>query len=170
MNHKIYVSVVGVGLVGSEFISQLLAVKASPFRLISLTSSTRTLYNPDGLPAESQTWKAMLANSTQKADLQLLTEKLSSLISPSAKVVLVDNTASDNVAAMYPLWLRTGINVITPNKKAFSGEQHLYEQIVSAAQQSGAKLFNESTVGAGLPIISTLKVVISHFILAQLIY
>lgn len=49
------------------------------------------------------------------------------------------------------------MNVITPNKKAFSGDAALYDQILQAALESGAKFLNESTVGAGLPIISTLK-------------
>jgi homoserine dehydrogenase len=69
----------------------------------------------------------------------------------------VDNTSSDDVAAMYPSWLEKGINVVTPNKKAFSGDINLYQSILSASKKSGAKFLNEATVGAGLPVISTLK-------------
>jgi homoserine dehydrogenase len=71
--------------------------------------------------------------------------------------VLVDNTSSDDVAALYPTWLGNGINVVTPNKKAYSGDLGLYESILHASEKSGARFLNESTVGAGLPIISTLK-------------
>ena len=151
---KIQVAVVGVGLVGSEFIKQLLSVAQSPFNLISLTSSTKTLFSPD-TPIGSS-WKSQLSQSSHKADISSLTEKLKPLVS-KGKLVLVDNTSSDDIAAFYPIWLKAGINVITPNKKAFSGPFSLYEDILASSKASGARFLNESTVGAGLPIISTLK-------------
>ncbi|KAI0301609.1 hypothetical protein B0F90DRAFT_1718664 [Multifurca ochricompacta] len=114
----ISVAVVGVGLVGAEF------VPPHPFRLISLSTS-----------------KASLA----------------SLIRTDHDVVLVDNTSAESVAETYPALLRAGVHIVTPNKKAFSGSQTLYDQIVSASFESGAKFLHESTVGAGLPVISTLK-------------
>ncbi|KAF7325787.1 Homoserine dehydrogenase [Mycena kentingensis (nom. inval.)] len=154
---KIYVAVVGVGLVGSELVAQLLALPStSPFRLISLTSSTRTLFSSS--PAALSTgWKSQLAASTDRPDLTKLTQQLSALV-PDAKVALIDNTSSEDVAKMYPTWLQAGISVITPNKKAFSGHLSLYDQIVAATRSpTGGRVFNEATVGAGLPVISTLK-------------
>jgi homoserine dehydrogenase len=79
------------------------------------------------------------------------------LVSPTQKVALVDNTSSEDVAAMYPAWLNAGFSVITPNKKAFSGDIALYEQIVAASKTGGGRFLNEATVGAGLPVIGTLK-------------
>ncbi|KAF9031714.1 hypothetical protein BDZ89DRAFT_1063861 [Hymenopellis radicata] len=151
---KILVAVVGVGLVGSEFVNQLLSVSDSPFQLISLTSSSRTLFSPE-TPIGSS-WKSQLGASSEKADITALTEKLKPLVS-KAKVVVVDNTSSDDIAALYPVWLKAGISVITPNKKAFSGPLSLYQDILASSKASGARFLNESTVGAGLPIINTLK-------------
>ncbi len=71
---KIRVAVIGIGLVGSEFIKQLLSVPGSPFQLVALTSSTRTLFSPD-TPITSS-WKTQLSNSTEKADVKSLTERL----------------------------------------------------------------------------------------------
>lgn len=71
--------------------------------------------------------------------------------------VFVDNTSSQEIADHYPILLQHGIHVITPNKKAFSGSYEAYTAIVAASAASGAKWYNESTVGAGLPVISTLK-------------
>ncbi|KAK0496040.1 homoserine dehydrogenase-domain-containing protein [Armillaria luteobubalina] len=152
---KIRVAVIGVGLVGSEFIKQLLSVPGSPFQLVALTSSTRTLFSPD-TPITSS-WKTQLSDSTEKADVKSLTARLKALVTPTDKVVVVDNTSSDDIAALYPLWLSSGLHVITPNKKAFSGSYSLYEAILNASSSAGARFLNESTVGAGLPIISTLK-------------
>jgi homoserine dehydrogenase len=61
------------------------------------------------------------------------------------------------VADAYPQFLASGISIVTPNKKAFSGSFKLWEEIFSAAASSGAKIYHESSVGAGLPVISTLK-------------
>jgi homoserine dehydrogenase len=49
------------------------------------------------------------------------------------------------------------VSIVTPNKKAFSGSYKLWQDIFSAAESSGAKVYHESSVGAGLPVISTLK-------------
>lgn len=152
------IAVVGVGLVGGEFISQLLNFPSpNPFRIVALTSSKATLYAPDGLTITSNDWKHSLAQSGLRPDLPFLVRELSSLVKPGQDVVLVDNTSSNDVAALYPQFLSSGVHVITPNKKAFSAELALYESILSASLESGAKFFNEATVGAGLPIISTLK-------------
>ena len=61
------------------------------------------------------------------------------------------------MANAYPAVLLKGISIVTPNKKAFSGSYKLWQDIFSAASTSGAKVYHESSVGAGLPIISTLK-------------
>jgi homoserine dehydrogenase len=157
----ISVSVVGVGLVGSEFIRQLQALPSPhPFRLISLSSSKTTVFNADGIPPSTD-WRALLRSSSTTtknedhvADLQ---RQLPTLVRPDNAVVFVDNTASVSVAETYPALLRGGVHVITPNKKAFSGSQKLYDQIVDASREGGAKFLHEATVGAGLPVISTLK-------------
>jgi homoserine dehydrogenase len=74
-----------------------------------------------------------------------------------AKVVLVDNTSSQELAEAYPLFLARGINIVTASKKAVSGSYKLWNEIFTAAATSGARLMHEASVGAGLPIISTLK-------------
>jgi homoserine dehydrogenase len=147
---KIYVAVVGVGLVGAELVDQILAIPAqtSPFQLISLTSSKRTLFDTAGPVTPGSEWKSKLAASPDSADLDALTQKLAGLVSGTQKVVLVDNTSSDEIAARYPAWLE---------KKAYSGDLGLYEKIIAASKASGARYLNEATVGAGLPVISTLK-------------
>lgn len=79
------------------------------------------------------------------------------LAAAPAKAILVDNTSSQDVADSYPLALSRGVSIVTPNKKAFSGSYQLWQEIFIAASTSGAKVYHESSVGAGLPVISTLK-------------
>lgn len=52
--------------------------------------------------------------------------------------------------------MRSGISIVTPNKKAFSAASDLFADIQSAKSDK-ALVYQESTVGAGLPIIGTLN-------------
>ena len=161
----IHLAVVGVGLVGSEFMNQLLSLPStSPFRIIALSSSKKSLFlDKDNAIATGNPWdwKTMLASSPTAPDLWTLTAHLSALVQSNEKVALVDNTSSDDVALLYPTWLRSGIHVVTPNKKAFSGEAELYDEIVRACNETGTKCLHEATVGAGLPIIAPLKEILA---------
>src|ERR1700734_373517 len=96
--NSICVAVVGVGLVGSEFINQLLSFpKPSPFRIVSLSSSKINFFHPDGLSITTTGWKSDLAaaGALNKLNFQGLIRELAGLVTPSQKVVLVDNTSSE---------------------------------------------------------------------------
>jgi aspartokinase/homoserine dehydrogenase 1 len=70
--------------------------------------------------------------------------------------MIVDCSGSDAVAAHYAEWIAAGIHVVTPNKHAGSGPLGRY-QAIRAASRSGAQFRYEATVGAGLPVIQTLR-------------
>ena len=71
--------------------------------------------------------------------------------------VFIDCTASDSVARHYRDWFERGIHVVTPNKKANSADWPFYQSMREARRVSGAHYLYEATVGAGLPIIQTLR-------------
>lgn len=71
--------------------------------------------------------------------------------------VLVDCTASNERAMQYASFISKGFHVITPNKKASSGPYEYFEELKEVSKKTGKKFFYETTVGAGLPIITTLK-------------
>ncbi|THH11921.1 hypothetical protein EW145_g361 [Phellinidium pouzarii] len=156
-NKSILVAIVGTGLVGAELVNQLLCLSRSQFKIVSLSSSKATLFAANGLAITQADWRAIFQQSAAPTILSALSGELQGLVKAGNKVVLVDNTSADSVAKMYPHFLAAGINVVTPNKKAFSTDQQLFEDITKASSESRARFLNESTVGAGLPIISTLK-------------
>ncbi|KAI0763201.1 homoserine dehydrogenase-domain-containing protein [Irpex lacteus] len=134
------VAIVGTGLVGSELISQLLSLPSpSPFKLVSLSTTKKSVFAPLGLDITPSTWSTLVQSSTEKPDLLDLADKLELL----QRAVLVDNTASQDVAELYPEFLKRA--------------QELYDAILEAAKEGGARWLNESTVGAGLPVVQTLK-------------
>lgn len=76
-------------------------------------------------------------------------------ITPHA--IIVDATASEAVSNYYPQWLAKGVHVVTPNKKAGSGDLARWKECVAAMAETGAQWGDETTVGAGLPILNTLR-------------
>ncbi len=70
--------------------------------------------------------------------------------------LIVDCSGSDTVAAYYPQWLAMGIHVVTPSKHAGSGAWPRYCAIRDAEKNGGLFRY-EATVGAGLPVIQTLR-------------
>jgi aspartokinase/homoserine dehydrogenase 1 len=70
---------------------------------------------------------------------------------------IIDCTASESVARRYAGWLEKGVHVVTPNKKAFSGDYAYYKYLRECSKEGNAHYLYETTVGAALPIISTLR-------------
>jgi len=71
--------------------------------------------------------------------------------------VIIDCTAEESIAARYADWLERGIHVITPNKKAGSGPMADYDVLRAKGKHGSSHFFYETTVGAALPIITTLQ-------------
>lgn len=168
MSSGIDVAIIGVGLVGSAVIAQLSSVSPlSSLHVIALQNSKKTLLAEPGqrlaLGANGE-WKEALASSPVDAlSLDELVKKLHEIQAQNKRhIAVVDNTSDDGVASFYPLFVQAGFSVATPNKKAFSGSLDLYSHILHSAMQpevlaKGPLVYQESTVGAGLPIISTLE-------------
>ncbi|KAI8591368.1 homoserine dehydrogenase-domain-containing protein [Geranomyces variabilis] len=150
-------AIIGPGLVGSEFIAQITRAKLSFVRIVAISNSRHMLLNAHGLSPAS--WTSDLAASSTQADLAELARHTASTAAatPGSRSVIVDCTSSEHVAQRYPEWLDQGLSIVTPNKKAFSGEAALWKDIFGAAKRSKSLVLHESTVGAGLPILSTLK-------------
>lgn len=156
------VALLGLGGVGSSTLSILQSTPSlsSKFHLIALANSSSTLLLPttEGIPtlpvsANPSRW----LNEHERAQPLDLPAFLSKLALVKGETILVDNTSDDKVANLYPTMLRLGLHVVTPNKKAWSGDLKLWEDIKQAAGEKGSLCYGESTVGAGLPILTTLK-------------
>ncbi len=99
-------------------------------------------------------WQTAFDNGAVDLDLAAFEAHVNPDHLPHA--IMIDCTASEFIAARYTEWLSRGIHVITPNKKAFSGSFESYRALQTAADEGSAHYFYETTVGAALPIITTL--------------
>lgn len=163
---QVFVAVIGVGGVGKCFLNQLQNLssrlsRANPptyLSLILISRSKHMLFSENYRPLSFADWESQLAESKQPALSS--TDLVEYLATAPEKVVLVDNTSSQDLARTYPQFLRRNISIVTPNKKGFSDNYQLWEDIFAAAGNGtgrGGYVFHESSVGAGLPVISTLK-------------
>lgn len=99
-------------------------------------------------------WDEEFESSAIDVDLEAFEKHLKPDHLPHA--VIIDCTASDQISSKYADWLSHGIHVITPNKKAFSGPYSEYKALQDAADEGSSHYFYETTVGAALPVITTL--------------
>ncbi len=158
--NTISVGVIGPGTVGRVFLEQLAAQSKQlreqfqlDLRLRGVMASRRMrLGDPSIAPGE---WRAALESRGTAADLAAFVEHVRVDYLPHT--VLVDCTASAAVAAHYADWLAAGIHVVTPNKQANSGPLEYYRRLQQARRAGASHYLYEATVGAGLPIVHTLR-------------
>jgi aspartokinase/homoserine dehydrogenase 1 len=117
-------------------------------------SNTRKMYlNPEGIDLTS--WEKTLDEQGEKADLGDFIKQMKAM--NLANCVFVDNTASHNPIQFYLDVLQSSISVVTCNKIGNSAEYDQYVAFKRAARKYGVEFYYETNVGAGLPIIRTLK-------------
>ena len=156
----ISIGLIGTGTVGGALLRQLQKQAdrlASEFnldlRVRAIARSRNMLLGERRIDLD--TWESQYDSSAIEIDFDKFEQHVNADHLPHA--VIIDCTASDEIANRYSAWLERGIHVITPNKKAFSGPYGYYEELQERAQQGSAHYLYETTVGAALPIISTLK-------------
>lgn len=78
-----------------------------------------------------------------------------------APLIFVDATGSAEVAEYYELLLQKGIHIATPSKRANTLSQDYFEKLIELTHHSEAEFRYETSVGAGLPVIQTIKTLIN---------
>ena len=79
------------------------------------------------------------------------------IASETSNSIFVDVTASEHISMETSKILSKGISVVAANKIANSINQEYYDEIRASALIRGAQFRYETNVGAGLPVIDTLK-------------
>jgi len=155
----ISIGLIGTGTVGGALLRQLRKQAerlASDFnldlRVRAIARSKKMLLGERRIPLD--TWESEYDNNAVALDFDAFERHVAPDHLPHA--VIIDCTASDEIANRYAGWLERGIHIVTPNKKAFSGPFDYYRELQQKAQQGSAHFLYETTVGAALPIIGTL--------------
>ena len=151
--------ITGVGNVGSKLINQLktqeqylLDKLRLKIRILGMSNSRKMVFDENGLDLED--WKELLKNG-EKANQDAFFQRVKELNLRNS--IFIDNTASATISASYDKYLSNSISVVTCNKIACSQNFAGYMKLQDLSREYGASFLYETNVGAGLPIIDTLK-------------
>ena len=154
------IGVIGPGTVGRVLLDQLASQQARlsrefklDLRVRGIMGSKRMLLSEHG--ADLDHWREELEAHATAADLKRFIEHVQVDYLPHT--VIIDCTADGEIASHYRDWLAAGIHVVTPNKKANSASMAYYDSLRAARRAGGSHYLYEGTVGAGLPVIQTLR-------------
>jgi aspartokinase/homoserine dehydrogenase 1 len=153
------IGLIGPGTVGRVLLAQIetqierLRARNLDLRVRGIASSKRMLLEETAIDLDR--WAERLAEAGEPLDLAKFADHVQADYIPHT--VIIDCTASADVGEKYATWLTRGIHVVTPNKKANSGTLPYYRALREAGRASGTHYLYEATVGAGLPIIQTLR-------------
>lgn len=152
--------VFGMGNVGEKFLNLLQRQKTYlrqernlKVNVVALANSTKIIVDENGISLDN-----FKDNLVQKGQLHRLSD-VNELIQKLniQNLVFVDNTASDEVAQIYPTFLQNKVAVVTCNKIANASSMAYYNALKTYVKKQSTPFLYETNVGAGLPIIDTIK-------------
>ncbi|HEX4052217.1 MAG TPA: bifunctional aspartate kinase/homoserine dehydrogenase I [Steroidobacteraceae bacterium] len=158
--HTLSIGIIGPGTVGRVLLDQLAGERERLARQFKIDLRVRAILRSNQMLLADQeialdSWREQLEQRGLTPDVARFTAHVHADHLPHA--VIIDCSADAQVAAHYHDWLAAGIHIVTPNKKANSGTLSYYESLKAARRVSGAHYLYEATVGAGLPVIQTLR-------------
>ena len=142
------IALLGVGTVGRALLSRLEALQDPRLSLCLAANSRQRAFAADGLAPEGVV--ARLA----RGEAHDGSGALPAGFGPGD--IVVDATASAGLAAWHPRWLRQGLHVVSANKLGLGGPL-LRQHEIRALATDGRHYGDAATVGAGLPLLRTLR-------------
>ena len=153
----------GTGQVGSTLLRLLQeheerqrTEEGMPLRLTGLANSRKILFDPNGIDP---------AHALERLDAEGSPASLQEIIArvrenPPGRSVFVDCTASQFVADLYPDIFRAGSAIVTANKLANTAGHDFYLSLRQLAAEQGVPFRYGTNVGAGLPVLRTLRMLL----------
>ena len=154
------IGVIGCGTIGGTFLDQMEQQTQRLRKDFNLDLRVRGIARSNHMlladrRIDISDWREDLSASETISDLDAFESHVHADHLPHA--VIIDCTADQAIADRYAGWLQRGIHIVTPNKKAFSGDQSDYAALANSAKQGNAHYLYETTVCAALPIIRTIR-------------
>lgn len=142
------VALLGVGTVGRALLARLEALGDPRLSLCLAANSRQRAFDAEGLAPAGLA--SRLAQAEQHDGSGALPADF------RAGDIVVDATASAELAAWHPRWLRQGLHVVSANKLGLGGPL-LRQHEIRALATDGRHYGDAATVGAGLPLLRTLR-------------
>ncbi|MHB1921286.1 MAG: bifunctional aspartate kinase/homoserine dehydrogenase I [Chitinophagaceae bacterium] len=156
----LHVFYLGVGNIGKTLLNQmrshegyLLENNSLRLKVMGITNTRTMVIQDQGI--DLGIWEKELHQSGEPADLETFVQRMKDLNLPNS--VFLDNSASEKVIKYYDTIFQSNISIVTCNKLGNSGNYAQYQRFRDSVKKYGVDFYYETNVGAGLPIISTLR-------------
>ena len=159
---------VGIGLIGGTLLDQIAVHQTEVpgeipadrhrirIRVVGAANSKRMIFRGEGIdPKKVKTLLKGEGGETEALDLPRFIKTMKAMNLPNT--CFCDCTAGGGVPPAYADILQSSIPVVTPNKRANSGTLSYYLLLTGCSRERGIPYLYETTVCAGLPVISTLR-------------
>jgi aspartokinase/homoserine dehydrogenase 1 len=121
--------------------------------VVGLANSKRFLADPNGIDLAG--WKKALGSSANRMDAKTFASRIGAMELTNA--ALVDCTVGPTIVDAYQAFIEANLHVITPNKWANALPWRRYSTLMAMLERRKRHFLFEANVGAGLPIVSTLR-------------
>ncbi|MGB5499171.1 MAG: aspartate kinase, partial [Maribacter sp.] len=156
---KVNVAIFGHGNVGGTLIDQILKSsktiekrKGIAIHVFAIANSKKVLFNEKGIP---KSWKSAIEEQGvkyQMKDIFAYAKK-----HHFENLIAVDNTASEDFVANYFEFVENGFDLVSSNKIANTLGFDYYQLLRAELSKHQKQYLYETNVGAGLPLIDTIK-------------
>ena len=151
--------IAGVGNVGKSLIEQIKQQKKYikstlkiKLKVIALSNSRTMVFDENGLDLDH--WESELEKG-QPTEPMAFFEATKNLNLRNS--IFIDITANESIANTYSHYLKHSISVVACNKIACSNTFENYKELKQLSHKYNVPFLFETNVGAGLPVIDTLK-------------
>ena len=147
---QLAIALIGPGRVGREFLKRLGQQAPADWALEAVINSSEARL----ASRDSDCWTSDVGALEQRtsSDLDQLPTILSRRV--AGAYVIIDATASCDVAARHAGWIDQGIHVLSANKLALAGSDSSWSSLLVASKHG--QYHASATVGAGLPVLDSL--------------
>ena len=159
VSKKINIAIFGHGLVGGTLISQILASATSiekrkdiRLNIFAIANSKKVLLNKNGA---TPNWKNEIINN---GILYTINDVINYANEHHLEnLIAIDNTASETFVENYIPLVESGFDIISSNKVANTLGYSFYKKLRKVLLDNQKNYLYETNVGAGLPLIDTIK-------------
>jgi homoserine dehydrogenase len=156
---KINIAVFGHGNVGSILIDQIVASQEAiserrdlDLTIFSVANSTSVLLKKEGISADWREEK--LVEGIPYSISQIITYAKSHSLE---HLIAIDNTASTHFIEHYEELVKSGFHLVSSNKVGNTQPLSSYRSLREVLHKNNKEYLYETNVGAGLPLIDTIK-------------
>lgn len=155
----VHLALIGHGNVGGTLVEQILDSaydilnrKRVDLKIVAIANSRKIAFNKAGFGSD---WRQKIKYSTTDSSVDSLVDFAKE--HHLENLVMVDNTASKDFVKHYPTFVDNGFDIVGSNKIYNTLPISEYRDFRKLLEKNKKKYLYETNVGAGLPLIDTIK-------------